>query len=146
MIDLTSLNPIVKLRLMLKCDPTIQRYNSILSDDIPTINMEVYNDLLEILGEDLHELADDFLLDTPPQLTLLSSSVNESNFDEIFKIAHFLIGSSGNLGLENFCDICDKLCLQAKEKNIESCIMLEKSLVKNFSEAKALLTEKLNNI
>ena len=110
-----------------------------MSEDIPTINLEVYNDLLEILGEDFHELIETFLLNTPPHLTALSTSVNESNFKEIFHTAHFLIGSSGNLGLEKFSNTCNNLC------NIDSCIELEKSLHEVFTESKTLIIKKLNN-
>ena len=112
---------------------------------MPTINMAIYNDLLALLGEDYHDLIEALLLDTPPHLTSLSSSVNESDFKEIFRIAHFLIGSSGNLGLEKFSNICNQLCLHSQNEDIDSCIKLEKLLLESFNEAEILLTEKLNS-
>jgi len=115
------------------------------NDDIPTINMEVFNGLLSILEDNFFELLEDFINDTPAQLALLNSAIEQTDFKKIFLISHAQTGAAGNIGLSKFFHLCKELCRQAKEENINECSQLSNALHKNYEECKLLLTEKINN-
>ena len=115
------------------------------NNDIPTINLEIFDDLASFLEEDFYELLEDFIKDVPPQLKLLEAAIDQSDYLKIFDISHSQSGSSGNLGLARFNNICKDISLHAKNENIGECRELYKLLNKNFSECKILLTEKLQN-
>lgn len=116
-----------------------------IDNDIPTINMEVFDDLLSILEDDFYDLLKNFINDTPAQLTLLDSAIDQADFKHIFSIGHAQTGATGNIGLSKFFHLCKELCLQAKEENIKECSELSVALHQNYEECKALLTEKINN-
>lgn len=111
----------------------------------PTINMEAFDELLSILEDDFYDLLEDFINDTPTQLSQLDSAIKQTDFKKIFAISHAQSGVTGNIGLEKFHVICHNLCIQAKEKNIQECIILTNALFDNFEECKKQLTEKINN-
>ena len=116
------------------------------TNNMPTIDMDVFNDLLSILEDDFYELLEEFIRDTPAQLTLLNSAIEQADFKEIFAIGHAQTGAAGNIGLSKFFHLCKDLCQQAKDKNINECSQLSNKLQKNYDECKILLTEKINKL
>lgn len=112
--------------------------------DVVLINIETFEDLASVLEDDFYELLEDFISDTPTQLELLHTAIEDSNFTKIFEISHAQSGASGNLGLERFHTLCELASAEAKNENIESCRELSQLLQENYNESKKLLTEKLN--
>lgn len=115
------------------------------SNHIPTIDIEVFNDLLSILEDGFYELLEDFINDTPTQLECLDSAIKLNDFKQIFNIGHSQGGATGNIGLAKYADLNHRLCVQAKEGDIQECRALTNALNANYEECKRLLTEKLNN-
>lgn len=116
-----------------------------INNSTPTINIETFDELLSILEDDFYDLLKDFINDTPAQLSQLDSAIKLTDFKKIFAISHAQCGATGNIGLEKFHVICRNLCTQAKEENIQECIILTNALFDNFEECKKQLTEKINN-
>lgn len=115
------------------------------NNDIPTINLEAFNDLAEILEEDFYELLEDFIVQVPSQLKQLEAAIGQSDYKKIFEISHSQSGSSGNLGLSRLHTTCEEICLQAKNENIDECGKLYNLLSENFETCKILLAEKIKN-
>lgn len=116
------------------------------TNNMPTIDMDVFNDLLSILEGDFYELLEEFISNTPAQLTLLNTAVEQADFKKIFAIGHAQTGAAGNIGLSKFFHLCKDLCQQAKEKNLNECSLLSNELHKNYDECKILLNNKINNL
>ena len=111
----------------------------------PTIDMDVFNDMASILNEDFYSLLEDFINYTPAQLTQLNSAVEQADFKKIFAFGHAQIGAAGNLGLSKFFHLCEEICRQAKEENIQECSQLSKEINQNFDECEIILRDKINN-
>lgn len=116
-----------------------------MSEEIPPINLEIFNELSEILEDELDELINDFFNATPTQLEFLLKAIEDRDFKKIFAISHSQAGVSGNLGLDKLSKTYENMVTQAKEENIESCQQLSKLLLDYFDECKILLTDKLKN-
>lgn len=113
-------------------------------DESPTINIEIIDDLVSILGDEFFDILLDFINSTPAQLSLLDSAIQQTDFNQIFSLAHAQSGATGNIGLTRFHDLSKLLCQHAKAENIDQCSMLVIALHKNYAECKELLIQKIN--
>ena len=80
------------------------------------INMEVYNQLIKLGGQDMvKSVIGDFINESEEQLRICAESLKNGNYDEIKKQLHTLKGSSGTLGIERIASIAADI--EAKLKN-----------------------------
>ena len=112
-----------------------------MTNNFPTMDKDIFKDLTEILGDEIYDLLNEFLQDTPPQFALLSEAINASAFKDIFTLAHSQTSASGNLGLTKFQYLSQSICIKAKDENIQACTELYNALLENFKECEILLTQ-----
>lgn len=92
------------------------------------MDLEVFNDLQSIMEDELHELLNQFIQDTPPVLSNLNQAIVSSNFERIFALSHSIVGSTGNLGISQLSSLLQQISLAAKSENIDDCIQLGKKI------------------
>src|SRR6201994_4498841 len=59
----------------------------------------VFNQLASIMGEDMANLVDSYLADTPAQLAAVTAALNEGDLTTAMRAAHSLKASSATLGV-----------------------------------------------
>lgn len=84
-----------------RLDKLVQRYKKTGKDFLPTV-------------------VDPFLKNVEKNIPLLLSAVEENDFPEIFKTAHYLLGGSRNIGLLKLSEICLSMQEQASRDDKES--------------------------
>ena len=80
--------------------------------EMPLLNSEQFCLLSEVSAEDpdfLNDLLSTFLIEAKPAVERLCSACESHDDDEILRLVHFLAGSSANLGLMRFPEICRKI-------------------------------------
>lgn len=110
----------------------------------PIINLETFNTLSTILGDELNDLINDFIIYATSTITELNSAVLAADFDKIISIVHGQAGSSANIGLDQFSNTCQQICSHAKNKEIEQCTKLTEELKKQFETCKLSLKNKMS--
>ena len=83
------------------------RYNISLEDIASELDFEL---------EDVQMLLEVFLEGAKESLALLRSAIDENNLEEIYKSAHAIKGSAGNLTLNEIADLAKEIETSAKEE------------------------------
>lgn len=85
--------------------------------DIPRLDEEKFNELKEILGDDIRDIIREFAEIVPGSLEKIASSLKSGDTNQVFVETHTLKSSSGNLGLSRFSQLC--AILEAQSRNNE---------------------------
>ena len=101
-----------------------------------TLDFEVIESLRSILGDDINELFNDFLLQAPQEISQLQTLFQSNNLDELSRVAHSLKGSSGNLGVAALSNACIKLEHDARDGATASVASHIQNIEANFEVAK----------
>ncbi len=96
-------------------------------------------------GEVLTELIMLFLNTMPPQLTALRQACGEGDGRTVERIAHTLVGSTGNLGLWRMHEWCKQLETLGKANDPQSAHPLVNRLAEQFEELRPLLLHQCVN-
>lgn len=89
-----------------------------ISSEIPLLDQSQFSLLAEASAEDpkfLSDLLDTFLGEARPAVEKLEEACNSHDDKEIARLSHFLAGSSANLGLLRFPQICRKVELNIQK-------------------------------
>ncbi|MGD8526055.1 MAG: Hpt domain-containing protein [Thioalkalispiraceae bacterium] len=87
-------------------------------NDADLMNLETIKSLRSALDDGIGELFDQFINDCPDALHRLENAVAQNDVTEVNILAHYLKGSSGNLGAQAFSDACKALELQARDNKL----------------------------
>ncbi len=80
------------------------------------------------------KLAETFLLDTPPKLTLLREAVFSENMDEVLRLAHSLKNSAGMIQADDMSKKAEDLEMCVREKRLADLVRLNAGLEKSAGE------------
>ncbi|WOO39788.1 Hpt domain-containing protein [Rubellicoccus peritrichatus] len=83
-----------------------------ISSETPLVDQEHFCLLAEASAEDpqfMSDLLSTFLGEAKPAVKKLTEACNSHDDNEIARLSHFLAGSSANLGLMRFPEICRKI-------------------------------------
>ena len=112
-------------------------YNTtqMMDNEIPVINLEVYNELGKYVEkQDMEELYEEFEKETSGFFEELKFLVPANNHEKILSILHTLKGTSGSLGVVDLADKSKKLEDDLRrglfENLPEAVRQLEKSFIK----------------
>ncbi len=100
-----------------------------------SVDLQKIADELDFDLEDIEMLMEVFIEGAKESLASLKIAIDDNNYDEIFKSAHAIKGSSANLTLMNISDIA---------KEIESCARQSDTM--DYLEKYELLNSMLNNL
>jgi HPt (histidine-containing phosphotransfer) domain-containing protein len=108
------------------------------------IDTQVLNSLLDMIGGEVEILADiihTYLLESPPILTVIQTSVKNEDADALNKAAHQLKSSSASLGAVNFSRLCLELELKGKNQNLEGVLELVSRLKDEYKQVEIALKQ-----
>jgi HPt (histidine-containing phosphotransfer) domain-containing protein len=88
----------------------------------------------------LCELIDIFLAETPRQIDALRQAIKEGNAAVLWRVAHTLKGSSGNLGADHLSAACSELEKLAKTGAVDDADKLLAAVETELREAERHLT------
>lgn len=81
------------------------------------LDLQKIADELDFDLEDVEMLVEVFIESAEESLIELKEAIDSNDYDNIFKAAHAIKGSSANLTLMNISDVAKNIELQAREKN-----------------------------
>lgn len=76
---------------------------------VTNLNMEVLDELVDIMGDDMGMLLDSYFADSLAKLKSLADMDWNTEQESIFRMAHALKGSSRNVGVVDFSDLCEEI-------------------------------------
>jgi PAS domain S-box-containing protein len=90
--------------------------NAVEGGEGEVLNMDTVNQLIELGGEEMvHQVFDDFLLETTEQIESSIDAEKKDDFDVIRRNLHTLKGNAGTLGVEKLSKLAEAI-----EKNIKN--------------------------
>ena len=84
------------------------------------LDLEVLNELVDIMGDDMAMLLNSYFSDSQSKLDELAKMNWKTEQEPIFRMVHALKGSSRNLGVIGFSDMCDHIESQARANQLTS--------------------------
>jgi len=106
------------------------------------LDLEVLNELVEIMGDDMAMLLNSYFSDSQNKLDQLAKMDWQTEQETIFRMAHALKGSSRNLGIVGFSDMCESIESQARANNLSQNDFDLSALNQHFKAACAELRER----
>ncbi|MDH5301553.1 MAG: Hpt domain-containing protein [Gammaproteobacteria bacterium] len=88
--------------------------------DSDVINTEIYHELLSIMGNEVHDLYNEFKNNTPHIIQDLSKYIADNDSDNSAASAHLLKSSSSNLGIIQVARVCADLESLSKKNDLQS--------------------------
>lgn len=82
------------------------------------LDMEVLNELVDIMGDDMVMLLNSYFSDSQNKLDELAKMDWQSEQETIFRMTHALKGSSRNVGIVGFSDMCENIESKARINNL----------------------------
>ena len=82
------------------------------------LNLEVLNELVDIMGDDMAMLLNSYFTDSQNKLDELAKMDWQTEQEPIFRMAHALKGSSRNVGIVGFSDMCEDIESQARANKL----------------------------
>jgi HPt (histidine-containing phosphotransfer) domain-containing protein len=79
------------------------------------LDAAIVDELKELLGEDVGEVFDVYLDDSPKRLAEMRQCVRSGDAESLWKAAHTLKGSSRNVGASALADLCADLEVAARQ-------------------------------
>lgn len=108
------------------------------------IDLEIYNSIGEILGDELPLLVEEFIEDSLVKLEELKKYMKENDADKIFNVSHSLKSSSANMGAIPMSEICQSIETESRNGSTASALEFISSLeemLKNTSNELRLLVK-----
>ncbi len=104
--------------------------------DPTVLDLSTLDELKEILEEGLDELIEEYLADTPSQISHLHGAAQSGDLDALASASHALKGSSGNLGISAVYTLCQQLEQEAKAGTVSDAGASVAAIEEAFSRAK----------
>jgi len=82
------------------------------------LDLEILDELVDIMGDDMGMLLNSYFSDSQTKLAELSQMVIQTDQEKIFRMVHALKGSSRNVGVVVFSDVCEKIEQLARAGNL----------------------------
>jgi len=101
------------------------------TETYPLIDREALDSLFEMLGDDVFDIIDKFIVHVPVQLKSLSDALQQGNFESVKRITHQLKSSSASLGVISFSMLCQTLeneAVKGKEEQVTQYLEAMRSL------------------
>lgn len=105
--------------------------------DEAVLNSTQLQNLRQLFGEGLKGFVETFLKEFEENEKILIDAIKNKKIDEIIKTAHFLKGSSVNVGAEKLSKICATIEMAGKQNNFEEINSQYKILQIIYVETKA---------
>jgi HPt (histidine-containing phosphotransfer) domain-containing protein len=87
---------------------------------MPILDTRVYNELKDLLAEDLLEVIDMYYGDSIEQVAQLKVAVDAGDVSNIINICHSLKSSSANLGAVDLAELCKKMEELGREAKLDN--------------------------
>lgn len=97
--------------------------------------------LRQLFSEDFKNFIETFLSEFEEKEKILSNAIKNKQMNAITKTAHFLKGSSINVGAEKLSKICYNIELAGKQNNLEEIFKQYNSLQIIYAETKNAFLE-----
>jgi HPt (histidine-containing phosphotransfer) domain-containing protein len=81
------------------------------------IDNEIFAELSDLMGDEVHELYDEFRKQTPDIMQKLEQAVATSELGTIHELSHLIKSSSSNLGIWRLASACNDL----ESKAVSGC-------------------------
>jgi HPt (histidine-containing phosphotransfer) domain-containing protein len=82
------------------------------------LDVDVLDELVDIMGDDMAMLLDSYFADSHNKLLELAEMDWQTDQETIFRLAHALKGSSRNVGVIGFSDMCENIEVLARANNL----------------------------
>ncbi len=82
------------------------------------LDLEVLNELVDIMGDDMAMLLNSYFADSQTKLDELAKMDWRTEQEAIFRMVHALKGSSRNVGVVGFSDMCEDIESLARASNL----------------------------
>jgi HPt (histidine-containing phosphotransfer) domain-containing protein len=109
--------------------------------EVPVLDHAVIESLrqLTIPGEPdvLAEVLQIFLQEVPPRIDRLRIAWTAGNIEEMYRAAHSLKGSSGNIGAQRLFDVCKQLDELGRAGDLTGAAPLIDQVVNEFAKVEA---------
>lgn len=105
--------------------------------DEAVINSTQIENLRQLFDEGFKGLVESFLKEFEEKEKILADDLKNKKIDEVIKTAHFLKGSSINMGAEKLGKACYNIEMAGKQNNLEEINAQYKSLQLIYTETKA---------
>ncbi len=110
------------------------------------IDTKIFDNLRELMGNDFIELLNIFMSSVPNQLASLKEASNNSDPDGIFRTAHSLKSSSGNLGALVLCELCRDLESWARTGKTEGSLASIEKIEAEFLRVKTVFETEISKM
>jgi len=84
------------------------------------LDLEVLEELVDIMGDDMQMLLESYFADSTAKIDELGQMDLQTEQEKIFRMAHALKGSSRNVGVVDFSNLCEKIEKFARDENLTS--------------------------
>jgi PAS domain S-box-containing protein len=109
------------------------------------VNEEKWQDLVNSLGDAVHEIVSSYLEDTPDRIDEMRRSLDADNFAAVERLAHSLKSSSGIFGAQGMVTLCEDLELAAMRHETDTAVKL--GLVRDaFAELAEALKRRVDEL
>lgn len=105
-------------------------------DVLDTAQLE---NLRQLFGDGFKGLVETFLTDFEEKEKILADAIKDKKIDVVVKSAHFLKGSSANMGAGKLSNICLKVEMAGKQSNLEEINTHYNALQTIYTETKTAL-------
>jgi len=82
------------------------------------LDLDVLEELIDIMGDDMGMLLNSYFSDSQTKLIELAEMNVQTDQEKIFRMAHALKGSSRNVGVIGFSDLCETIEKQARAESL----------------------------
>lgn len=110
-----------------------------MTNNIERIDFEQFNALRDLLEDDLNDLVQLFFEDSKLRMDEIYLALETRDNRLGYEAVHAIKGASANLGANLLSDLCYKLQMQCKEKQI----LNSEALIHNIDKERQLLIEEL---
>jgi HPt (histidine-containing phosphotransfer) domain-containing protein len=88
------------------------------ANDIPRLDEIKFNELKNILGNEVRDIIAEFSKTAPEALSMIAASLQSNDAERVFVQAHTLKSSSAVIGLSRFSRLCAILEAQARKNEM----------------------------
>ena len=99
----------------------------------PVIDLDVFNEISELMGDSLDEFIETYLENSPKLLNEISTALITADLDTIFLNAHQLKGGSGSIGAMQVFEIAKQLENDARQGKADNLMVIFVSLQSAFA-------------
>ncbi len=84
------------------------------ASDLPILDTDIISELQDIMEADFADLVETALGSIPAQLADLAAAIDQGHADAVYRTAHQLKSSSGNIGAAQLAELARRLEMQGR--------------------------------